>query len=70
LFFVVEISAGWEYSSNEDSNEIVISKGDVSVSVAVANNNEENTVEEFLYARKSLVRQQCPTAAGWITAAT
>ena len=62
LFYVVEIPAGWEYSGNEESNEIVITKGDASVSVAVLNNDEGITVERFLEYRKSILRQQCPAA--------
>lgn len=59
---MVEVPAGWEYSGNEESNEIVITKGDASVSVAVLNNDEGITVERFLEYRKSILRQQCPAA--------
>lgn len=62
LFYVVEIPAGWEYRNEEGSNEITISKDDVSVSVAVVDAEIGNTVETLLEARKKLLLERCPSA--------
>jgi hypothetical protein len=62
LFFVVERPSGWEYRTTEDSNEVIFQNGNISVSVAAANNDDDNSVEQFLEVNKSLLRQQCPAA--------
>jgi hypothetical protein len=61
-FFVVDMPPGWEYRTSEDSNEVVFQRGNVSVSLAAANKDEDNTVEQLLEVNKSLLRRQCPTA--------
>jgi hypothetical protein len=60
LFFVFDRPSAWEYHTEEDSNEVVFLRGNLSVSVAVANNDEGNTVDQFLEVNKSLLRQRCP----------
>jgi len=62
LFFVVDRPSAWDYRTEEDSNEVVFQSGNLSVSVAVANNDEGNTADQFLEVNKSLLRQQCPAA--------
>ena len=62
LFFEVEIPAGWDYRNEEDSNEITVQKGDVSVSVAVPSIEESDTVQAFLDVNKKLLKEQCPSA--------
>src|SRR5664280_2899705 len=62
LFFEVDRPPAWDYRMAEDSNEVVFQSGNISVSVAVANNDDDNTVERFLEVNKSLLLQQCPAA--------
>jgi len=62
LFFLVERPSDWEVRTADGSNEVVFQSGNVSVNVAVVNNDENNTVDQFLEVNKSLLRQQCPAA--------
>ena len=62
LFFEVEIPAGWDYRNEEGSNEILVLKGDVSVSVAVTPIEEGDPAQKFLDVNKKMLKQQCPSA--------
>jgi len=53
--YVVERPSGWEYRTKEDSNETIFRSGNVSVSVAVANNDKDNSVGQFLEANNEVV---------------
>lgn len=61
-FYVIDYRTDWEYAGQDESNEVKFQRGNVSVTVAVANNDEGKTVEQFLEIDKSRLRQQCPAA--------
>ena len=61
-FFAVEAPGDWEYGMQEASNELTFANGEVSVSVATAQTESADTVEQFLEFNKSLLRHMCPTA--------
>jgi PsbP len=60
--FAVEAPAGWEIRTQEGSNEVTFLNGQVSVSVAAAETEAGDTVDQFLEVNKSLVRHMCPAA--------
>jgi len=64
-FFAVEAPGDWEYGMQEASNELTFANGEVSVSVATAQTESADTVEQFLEFNKSLLRHMCPTAELW-----
>jgi hypothetical protein len=63
--FVVEAPFGWELHKQEGSNEVTFLSGQVSVSVAAAETEAGDTVDQFLEVNKSLVRHMCPAAEVW-----
>jgi hypothetical protein len=63
--FAVEAPAGWELRKQEGSNEVTFLNGQVSVSVAAAETEAGDTVDQFLEVNKSLVRHMCPAADVW-----
>jgi hypothetical protein len=60
--FAVEVPVGWELRKQEGSNEVTFLNGEVSVSVAAAETEAGDTVDQFLEVNKSLVRHMCPAA--------
>jgi hypothetical protein len=62
LFYLIDYRSDWEFVEQDESNEVKFQSGNVSVSVAAANDDEGYTVEQFLEVNKSLLRQQCPAA--------
>lgn len=60
--FAVEAPAGWELCKQEGSNEVTLLNGEVSISVAAAETEAGDTVDQFLEVNKSLVRHMCPAA--------
>jgi hypothetical protein len=60
--FAVEAPFGWELCKQEGSNEVTLLNGAVSVSVAAAETEAGDTVDQFLEVNKSLVRHMCPAA--------
>jgi len=64
-FFSVEAPAGWELCTQEDSNEVTFLNGKVSVSVAAAETEAGDTVDQILEFNKSLVRHLCPAGEVW-----
>ena len=64
-FFMVEAPGDWEQSQQQESNELTFTKGEVSVSVATAETEAGDPVEQFLEFNKSLLRHMCPTAVLW-----
>jgi hypothetical protein len=63
--FAVEEPAGWELRKQEGSNEVTFLNGQVSVSVAAAETEAGDTVDQFLEVNKSLLRHMCPAAEVW-----
>jgi hypothetical protein len=63
--FAVEAPAGWELRKQEGSNEVTFLNGQVSVSVAAAETEAGDTVDQFLEVNKSLLRHMCPAAEVW-----
>jgi hypothetical protein len=61
-FYLVDYRSDWEFVEQDETNEVKFQSGNVSISVAAANNDEGKTVEQFLEANKSLLRQQCPAS--------
>jgi hypothetical protein len=62
LFYLIDYRSDWEFVEQDGSNEVKFKSGNVSVSVAVENNDDNNTVEQFLEMNKSLLLQQCSRA--------
>ena len=63
--FAVEAPYGWELRKQEGSNEVTFMNGEVSVSVAAAETEAGDTVDQFLEVNKSLVRHICPASEVW-----
>jgi hypothetical protein len=63
--FAIEAPAGWELHKQEGSNEVTFLNGQVSVSVAAAETEAGDTVDQFLEVNKSLLRHMCPDAEVW-----
>ena len=64
-FFTVEAPADWEQGCQQDSNELTFASGGVSVSVATAETEAGDPVEQFLEFNKSMLRHMCPAAEVW-----
>jgi hypothetical protein len=60
--FAIEAPAGWELRKQEGSNEVTFLNGEVSVSVAAAETEAGDTVDQFLEVNKSLVWHMCLAA--------
>lgn len=61
-FYVIDYRTDWEIVEQDETNEVKFQRGNVIVSVAVANNDDGKTVAQFLEIDKSRLRQQCPAA--------
>jgi hypothetical protein len=61
-FYRIDYRTDWEIVEQDETNEVKFQRGNVSVTVAAAKNDEGNTVEQFLEINKSRLRQQCPAA--------
>jgi hypothetical protein len=64
-FFAIEAPGDWEHTQQQASNEFTFTKGEVSVSVATAETDPGDSIEQFLEFNKSLLRHMCPTAVLW-----
>jgi len=64
-FFALEAPADWEHGQQHATNELAFTCGEVNVSVATAETEADDSVEQFLEFNKSLLRHMCPTAVLW-----
>ena len=64
-FFTIEAPADWEHNRQHTSNELTFTSGPVSVSVATAETEGGDSIEQFLEFNKSLLRHMCPAANLW-----
>jgi hypothetical protein len=60
--FAVEAPIGWKHRRQAGSNEVIFLNGNVSVSVATAETNADDTIDQFLEFNKTLLRYMCPAA--------
>jgi hypothetical protein len=64
-FFSIEAPSDWEQEVQESANELIFLCGQVNVSVATAETEAEDSVEQYMEFNKSLLRHMCPVAEVW-----
>lgn len=64
-FFAIEAPGSWEHGRRPASNELTFTSGQVTVSVATAETDAGDSIEQFLEFNKSLLRHMCPVASLW-----